>query len=228
MTDEIPPERVRTLLATRRVAPSSREWSPRLRALMAAQRRCPSMASRCKAEITAMFEERSAWIEHLRKKAERHVAEDLDASLNCSMRAEIVRGLTRRQCNERRRCFLCGKWPIPQRRQHWCSDACVARWFDNHSWGSARIAALRRDGYKCVRDPTHRASKEVNHIDPRNGRGYHEGCMHHQANLETLCHPCHVAETTRQARERVVQGVVQGVEFVVQGDRHADASPPPD
>jgi 5-methylcytosine-specific restriction endonuclease McrA len=177
------------------------------------------MVPAVKAEITAMFEERSAWIERLRQRAERHVAEDLAASLNCSMRAESVRGLTRRQCGERRRCFLCGKWPIGTRRQHWCSDACGDLWYRNHSWGGARLAALRRDGYKCVRAPEHREPKEVNHIDPRNGRGYHEGCMHHLDGLETLCHPCHVTETTRQLRERVGQGVVQGVTFVVQGDR---------
>lgn len=43
---------------------------------------------------------------------------------------------------------------------------------------------------------------EVNHIKPRNGGGYGWGCAHHQSNLETLCHPCHVAETNRQASER--------------------------
>lgn len=43
---------------------------------------------------------------------------------------------------------------------------------------------------------------EVNHIEPREGRGYQSGCHHHLTNLETLCHDCHVAETTRQGRER--------------------------
>lgn len=43
---------------------------------------------------------------------------------------------------------------------------------------------------------------EVNHIDPRNGGGYNWGCHNHLSNLETLCHGCHVAETTRQGRER--------------------------
>lgn len=39
---------------------------------------------------------------------------------------------------------------------------------------------------------------EVNHIDPRNGRGYGTGCWNHLTNLETLCHKCHVAVTRRQ------------------------------
>lgn len=43
---------------------------------------------------------------------------------------------------------------------------------------------------------------EVNHIDPRVGRGYLWGCHNHLTNLETLCHGCHVVETNRQAAQR--------------------------
>ncbi|OHU57105.1 hypothetical protein BKG82_13020 [Mycobacteroides chelonae] len=43
---------------------------------------------------------------------------------------------------------------------------------------------------------------EVNHIEPRMGRGYGFGCHNHLTNLETLCHRCHVAETNRQYAER--------------------------
>lgn len=43
---------------------------------------------------------------------------------------------------------------------------------------------------------------EVNHIKPRVGRGYGFGCHNHLANLETLCHRCHVAETNRQSAQR--------------------------
>ncbi len=43
---------------------------------------------------------------------------------------------------------------------------------------------------------------EVNHIDPRNGAGYANGCHNHQDGLETLCHTCHVETTKQQGRER--------------------------
>jgi hypothetical protein len=41
---------------------------------------------------------------------------------------------------------------------------------------------------------------EVNHIEPRRGKGYAWGCHHHPEKLETLCRTCHVDETTRQRR----------------------------
>ena len=43
---------------------------------------------------------------------------------------------------------------------------------------------------------------EVNHIVPRVGAGYGNGCHNHQDNLETLCHACHVTTTTQQGRDR--------------------------
>ena len=45
-------------------------------------------------------------------------------------------------------------------------------------------------------------SVEVNHREPRHGRGYHSGCHHHLNGLETLCHRCHVAVTAGQALGR--------------------------
>ena len=42
---------------------------------------------------------------------------------------------------------------------------------------------------------------EVNHIEPRKGAGYHNGCHHHADGLETLCKPCHSAVTKAQLRE---------------------------
>lgn len=43
---------------------------------------------------------------------------------------------------------------------------------------------------------------EVNHIEPRNGKGYLSGCWNHLSNLETLCHGCHVEVTNQQRVER--------------------------
>lgn len=42
----------------------------------------------------------------------------------------------------------------------------------------------------------------MNHIVPRNGAGYGWGCHHHQTNLQTLCHSCHVKVTNAQAAAR--------------------------
>ncbi|MCU1454052.1 MAG: 67, gp67 [Acidimicrobiales bacterium] len=39
---------------------------------------------------------------------------------------------------------------------------------------------------------------EVNHVEPRLGRGYQAGCHHHLDGLETLCHRCHVQVTSAQ------------------------------
>ncbi len=39
---------------------------------------------------------------------------------------------------------------------------------------------------------------EVNHIIPREGKGYGQGCHNHQENLETLCHACHLQVTADQ------------------------------
>lgn len=79
--------------------------------------------------------------------------------------------------------------------QTWDSDA---DWLANHRWNDARSAALERDEYRCVQcAATERL--EVNHIEPRRGKGYGPGCHHHQSNLETLCKPCH-QQTTREQR----------------------------
>lgn len=43
---------------------------------------------------------------------------------------------------------------------------------------------------------------EVNHIEPRNGRGYETGCWHHLDGVETLCRWHHVRETIRQRQAR--------------------------
>lgn len=101
----------------------------------------------------------------------------------------------------------------------WCSNDCGLAAARNHSWGFAQAEALKRDDYKCKRcghqggeSYTDRGGKqhhyrrghgmEVNHIKPLVGRGYHNGCVHHQENLETLCHTCHVSVTKAQRAER--------------------------
>lgn len=108
-------------------------------------------------------------------------------------------------------CDRCGKH-LPKGRRRWCSDSCATynyrEFLLHHDWASARNAALKRAGGKCVRCGVPgklqygRYSLEVNHIEPRNGGGYGRGCAHHQDNLEALCAPCHQIETNRQRAER--------------------------
>lgn len=101
-------------------------------------------------------------------------------------------------------CPRCGTG-LTGRQRRWCSVKCQNEWRAEHDWGAARKAAKRRDGHRCVRDdcPTPMLALEVNHIEPRVGRGYGWGCHNHQANLETLCRPHHVEVTKRQRQTRV-------------------------
>lgn len=108
--------------------------------------------------------------------------------------------MARRAALERdgRRCVRCGG--TGAQRRH------VQRIHVGHEW------AMRQIGLEWVGDPKDYYRElqiitwvpwlEVNHIEPRVGRGYNAGCHHHLANLETLCHGCHVAETTRQGADR--------------------------
>lgn len=97
-------------------------------------------------------------------------------------------------------CDHCGK-ALTGRQQRWCSRECSFVEWPEHDWNSARKAAKKRDGHRCVQCGSG-ASLEVNHIEPRVGKGYGWGCWNHQDNLETLCHDCHVAVTNAQRAER--------------------------
>ncbi|MCB0879051.1 MAG: HNH endonuclease [Thermoleophilia bacterium] len=91
-------------------------------------------------------------------------------------------------------CPWCGR-VLPVGRRRWCSDSCRADFVDNHFWGHARDAALRRDRRACQRCGARRSRLEVHHVEPRRGGGYAAGCHHHLDMLETLCRPCHVEVT---------------------------------
>lgn len=118
-------------------------------------------------------------------------------------------------------CAHCGTWlDVPYHQD--CGDCDAKRtrrlyqrlrkrkgfwnlWDARRRWWSARLL----DRIMRGRRP------EVNHIEPRNGQGYRKGCHHHQSNLETLCHTCHVRVTTEQRRARKVAnggGVQIGME----------------
>ncbi|HVF75505.1 MAG TPA: HNH endonuclease [Acidimicrobiales bacterium] len=110
-------------------------------------------------------------------------------------------------------CGWCGV-VLKGRRTRWCSDEHRTAFANNHEWTAARKAAVERDGHACTRCDAHDrlgpdgmwigVQLQVNHIEPRCGRGYGNGCHHHLDNLETLCHPCHVETTNEQRRARMV------------------------
>lgn len=107
-----------------------------------------------------------------------------------------------RQCERCRRsevvvyaCRVDGEpWPCRASREY---DEAWRRYRDG-----GPIPRVLGHGHTERVDPVASVTLEVNHIDPRAGRGYHQGCHHHLSALEVLCHPDHVAETNRQMRER--------------------------
>jgi 5-methylcytosine-specific restriction endonuclease McrA len=97
-------------------------------------------------------------------------------------------------------CDACGV-ALTGAQRRWCSSTCSMVEFNAHSWNGARHAARKRDGYACVKCGSKR-ELEVNHIEPRVGRGYGWGCHNHPDNLETLCHDCHLVVTRNQHAAR--------------------------
>lgn len=81
---------------------------------------------------------------------------------------------------------------------------CVGRPYSRYSGSPWKLHAQHRKESDALWS---RFKLEVNHIEPRNGKGYRPGCHHHLDNLETLCHPCHVAITNEQRATRRAQAV---------------------
>lgn len=91
------------------------------------------------------------------------------------------------------RCRWCNAQLGP-RRQRWCSQPCVDEYKAQHWWGIAREAALTRDHRQCqdcVYGPADNPGQlEVHHLQPVQGRRT-ASCLHHAANLTTLCQEHH-------------------------------------
>lgn len=198
--------RIERLLATPRPAFGGAPWRRRESELSVARfQATPEDAARIQSEVRAMWDDRRAAEDRINERRRPFREADAAALDHCPMRDSTVRGLDAATTQGRRLCWLDGK-PIPPRRQRWCSDECVRLWTNNHEWSAASFTVVRRDR-ACVRCGSTRRP-EVNHRDPLVGRGYHQGCHHHLDGLERLCHACHVAETTRQARERRADAVL--------------------
>lgn len=111
------------------------------------------------------------------------------------------------------RCQWCNEPLAQTRRRTWCSEKCGRAWQREHIWRFARSAAKRRSKYLCTRAECTAARRdcEVNHLEPRAGRGYGPGCHHHvlpdltgRGGLEVLCHAHHAEVTAAQAAARAL------------------------
>lgn len=111
------------------------------------------------------------------------------------------------------RCQWCNEPLAQTRRRTWCSEKCGRAWQREHIWRFARSAAKRRSRYRCTRPECTAARRdcEVNHLEPRAGKGYGPGCHHHllpdltgRGGLEVLCHAHHAEVTSAQATARAL------------------------
>lgn len=106
-----------------------------------------------------------------------------------------------------RRCVRCGgdghDQHVPRWAPVWSREQALAMGVElPASYPFDEMAMARSDGLYINTNRVWLPWLEVNHIEPRVGRGYGWGCHHHLTNLETLCHLCHVDETNRQKAAR--------------------------
>lgn len=157
---------------------------------------------------------------------------DEEERVNCPLRAPHMRGVTRRELLPRtcwmdgeplgkgRKRWCSERCAATYWRNHgWAEASGFARFrsqiplvsgiatYDNFERAAGyyigEVAVLSRSlHWRRERCGRRSSDIEINHVVPRVGAGYGEGCHHHQTNLEPLCHECHVAETTAQIRER--------------------------
>lgn len=105
-------------------------------------------------------------------------------------------------------CDWCGR-ALLRRQRRWCGQLCSDAFYENHVWSVARVAALKRDKYACVRCGRHE-DLEVNHIYPvgasvkKGENGYKTSCLHHLTGLETLCHRHHLEATAKQRADGLI------------------------
>lgn len=95
-----------------------------------------------------------------------------------------------------RNCRWCDT-TLPPTRLRWCSRTCMEEWREQHVWRYAREAVRRRDGRRCIACLDLALTPHVHHREPCRAIRT-ASCLHHQANLETLCDPCH-RDTHREA-----------------------------
>ena len=107
----------------------------------------------------------------------------------------------RHQAAEKRECASCAK-KLTGSQVYYCSEDCKTEFYKNHPtsvrWNDLRSQVLKRDQDKCVK--CGKPAEEVDHIKEI----WEGGPEFDLANLQSLCHDCHVAKTRENRRKRQV------------------------
>lgn len=98
------------------------------------------------------------------------------------------------------RCRWCNK-ALTGKQKRWCSEQCAGEASGEHWFSWARQYVRIRDGKQCITCGS-RQQLEVNHIVQAEGSHSKASCLHHTANLETLCKKCHLEVTRKQRNAR--------------------------
>lgn len=130
-------------------------------------------------------------------------------------------------------CDRCGA-TLTGRQRRWCSDRCQFEWRREHDWGSARRAAVERDNHTCRhcgarehydwRHPELTVRLEVNHMVPREGRGYGFGCHNHNTNYVSQTVRLHVVRQAEDSVSILLQNAESTIARAAQDSAHTTSS----
>ena len=112
----------------------------------------------------------------------------------------------RHEAAQKRECASCGK-PLAGSQVYYCSEGCKLEFYQTHPtsvrWNDLRLEALKRDNYRCLKCGN--PAEEVDHIQEI----WEGGPEFDLANLQSLCHECHVSKTNESRRRRNEQKAIE-------------------
>ena len=112
----------------------------------------------------------------------------------------------RHEAAQKRECASCGK-PMAGSQVYYCSEGCKMEFYQTHPtsvrWNNLRLEALKRDNNRCVK--CSKPAEEVDHIQEI----WEGGPEFDLANLQSLCHECHVSKTNESRRRRNEQKAIE-------------------
>ncbi len=112
----------------------------------------------------------------------------------------------RHEAAEKRECANCGQ-SLTGSQVYYCSEDCKLESYQTHPtsvrWNDLRLEALKRDKNRCVK--CSKPAEEVDHIREI----WEDGPEFDLANLQSLCHECHVQKTNESRRRRYEQEAVE-------------------